>query len=444
MKSRLLHVMAPATALAAILHLAGCGGGDDSVSPEPVPPTVLAVVVDGGADTTLVEGANVVLYRAETREAVLRDMTGPEGVARFECEAGNYYVEVSAQGYEPVPPENIAPVPFFVAAEETTSRAVSLHPLAVAGGAGYILGHVQPAASNFLVLAESQSGQQKSCTVSGPDGFFVLYNLPYGTWSLEALKAGYLMTGDVDASISPEAEVDTVQIQVASYEGSLLTGQVTFLASENSTVDITLLDPATRAVVPGLATMSGTTSLDYAIAAIPDGDYLAWASLKNDGYVIDPDWVFKNPGGLDVSFAGPDTVRLNFSVTDAITILSPTNPADSTFAVMADSTVPTFRWTAYPSAKEYIIEVRDLDGRVLWGGFEPDGTVDHAFIGAGVTSVRYDFDGQSGIPALEPGRIYQWKLWADQGTQYPGRVEQLISSSEDLLGLFQVPGGPAE
>ena len=165
--------------------------------------------------------------------------------------------------------------------------------------------------------------------------------------------------------------------------------------------------------------------------------------MKNDGYVIDPDWVFKNPGGLNISFATSDTIQLNFSVTGSITLLSPTNPADSTFAFMADSAVPTFRWSAYPSAKEYFIEVRDLSGHVLWGGFEDDGTVNHGFIGAGVVNVEYNFDNQPDTSALEPGEIYQWKLWADKGS--PGAtsfVDELISSSEDLRGIFQVPENP--
>ena len=52
----------------------------------------------------------------------------------------------------------------------------------------------------------------------------------------------------------------------------------------------------------------------------------------------------------------------------------------------------------------------------------------------------YNFDNQPGPPALEPGRIYQWKLRADKGS--PGAnsfVDELISSSEDLRGIFQVP-----
>ena len=440
-KFSFLTVLAIMTTM--VMYLAGCGG-DDPTEPEPPAPTVLRVTVTSSVDGTAVDNSNVVLYGAESRAAVRRNLTDSDGTVYFRCEAGNYYVCVSAQGFESVPVENISPIPFFVVAEDTTIQDVSLDILEDAGSAGYVQGFVEPAVNNFLILAESQSSQETYYTVSGPDGFFVLHNLPYGTYALDALKSGYRMDGDVSSSISAQVMVDSVQIPVSEYNGSLLNGSVTFLASENSTVDITLLDPATRAVVPGLTVMSDVSGLDYRIDAIPDGNYLAWASLRNDGYVIDPDWLFKNPGGLDITFATSGTIQLDFSVTDAITLLSPTNPADSTFAFMADAPVPTFRWAAYPSAKEYFIEVRDLNGNVIWGGFEDDGTVNHGFIGAQVASVEYNFDNQSGASVLEPGKIYQWKIWADLGTQQDSFVEQLISSSEDLRGIFQVPGNPPE
>lgn len=437
-----LMVMAILTTMA--IHVAGCGGDDDDlVIPDPPDPTVLKVVVRSSADSSLVDNSNVVLYQAENNEAMLRGMTDSNGSVYFDVEVGNYFLHISAQGYNSVPPENISPIPFFVASEDTTIEGILLNVLENPGSAGYIQGFVEPAINNFLILAESQATQEKYDTVSGPDGFFILYNLPYGTYDMDALKSGYKMDEPVSASISASAEVDTVSIPVSEYQGSLLKGSVTFLASENSTVDITLLDPETRAVIPGLSVMSDVTGLNYRIESIPDGDYIAWASLKNDGYVLDPDWLFKNPGGLDVSFATSDSLDLDFSVTGAITILSPTNPADSTYAFMADSQVPTFTWLAYPSAKEYFIEVKDHSGNVLWGGFNADGTVNHGFIAAEAVSVVYDFDGWPGTPALEPGRIYQWKLWADKGS--PGEtsfVDEMISSSEDLRGIFQVPENP--
>lgn len=428
-----------------INHLAGCSGDDNPVAPpSPPAPGVLKVVVRSIVDSSLVSNSNVVLYQAENNEAVLRDLTDPDGTVYFDVEAGNYYLNISAQGFVSVPPENFTPIAFFVALEDTMEKDIFLNVLENTGNTGYVLGSVNPAINNFLILAEAQSTQKKYSTVSGPDGFFVLFNLPYGTYEMDALKSGYKMDAPVSASISSMADVDTVSIPVSVYQGSVLVGSVTFLASENSTVDITLLDPETRAVIPGLSVRSDTTGLNYRIEGIPDGSYIAWASLENDGYVIDPDWLFKNPGGLDITFATSDTLELDFSVTGAIIIVSPTNPADSTVASMAESQVPVFRWEPYPSAKEYFIEVKDYGGNVLWGGLNGDGTVNHAFIGAGADSVVYNFDSQPGAPALQPGEIYQWRLWADIGTHVDSFAEQLISSSEDLRGIFQVPENPTE
>ncbi|MCK4539401.1 MAG: carboxypeptidase regulatory-like domain-containing protein [Candidatus Krumholzibacteria bacterium] len=423
-----------------INYVAGCGGSDDPAAPPPPPgPGILKIVVRSSADNSLVLNSNVVLYQAENSEAVLRDLTDPDGTVYFSVDEGNYYLNTSAQGFNSAPVEGITPIPFFVALEDTLEKEIFLNVLGDTGSGGYVLGFVDPAINNFLILAESQSTQKNYSTISGPDGFFILFNLPYDTYDLDALKAGYMMDAPVDAFISSEAEVDTVNIPVSEYQGSVLMGSVTFLAIENSTVDITLLDPGTRAVIPGLSVMNDSTGLDYRIESIPDGSYLAWASLQNDGYVIDPDWLFKNPGGLDISFMTSSTLDLNFSVTGSITLVSPTNPANVTTAFMAESQVPVFRWLSYPSTKEYFIEVKDFSGNVLWGGLNGDGTVNHAFIGADVDSVIYNFDAQSGIPALQPGKIYQWRLWADKGTQADSFVEQLISSSEDLRGIFQVP-----
>lgn len=443
MKRNSGHAMVVAALMAMATYLAACGG-DDPVEPPPPPkPTALRVIVRSAADSTFVQDSNVVLYQADTREALLRAMTDANGTVIFPVGTGDYYLNISAQGFEPIPPENISPIPFFVAAEETTLQDISLDALESAGDAGYVLGYVEPAINNFLILLESQASQQKYATVSGPDGVFVAFNLPYATYAVDALKSGYQMDDAVSASISAGAAVDTVRVGVSEYTGSVLTGSVTFLASENSVVDITLLDPDTRSVVPGLAVMNDEGNLTYRISGIPDGSYLAWASLKNDGYVIDPDWLFKNPGGLDITFTTSETAGLNFSVTDVITPLSPTNPAEVTSPAMADSTVPTFRWAAYPSAQEYFIEVRDLSGEVLWGGFEADGTVNHGYIGPAVLSVEYNFDDQPGAPPLEPGEIYQWQVWADKGTHFDSFVEQLISSSEDLRGVFRIPEAPA-
>lgn len=435
------YIMKLAITTSVIIHVVGCGKDEGPAAPPPPPPApgILKVVVTSAADDSAVVNSNVVLYQAENGEALLRGMTDADGTLYFAISQGNYYLNISAQGFDSVPPRDIAPLPFFVAWEDTLEEGVALNVLGNAGSAGYVMGYVDPAINNFLILAESQTTQEAYSTASGPDGFFVLFNLPYDNYDLEALKSGFQMIDSVSAAISAPADVDTVSIPVSAYQGSLLTGSVTFLASPNSTVDITLLDPETREVVPGLSVMSDVTGLNYSVSGIPDGAYVAWASLKNDGYVIDPDWLFKNPGGLDITFVSAEAKALNFGVTGAITLVSPTNPANLAIAFMADSQVPFFKWVPYPSTKEYFIEVKDHSGNVLWGGVNSDGTVNHDFIDAAADSVVYNFDGRATVPALVPGEIYQWRLWADKGTQTNSFVEQLISSSEDLRGIFQVP-----
>jgi hypothetical protein len=248
-------------------------------------------------------------------------------------------------------------------------------------------------------------------------------------------SAGYEadnVTITVLSSSTPSANATITLKQVS---GATLRGKVTFLAIENSFVDISLVDPSTFSAIPGLSTFSDTSGLDYKINNIPSGTFLAWASFKNDGYVMDPDWIFKNPGVLNVTFTEGDTLNLNFSVTGAITINSPTNPADSIYPAIAYSTTPVFKWTKYPSAKEYIIEVRKMNGDIIWGGFNADGTVNHSPIEFHTTSVTFNFDGTAS-ESLQAGEIYQWKIYADfYGT--PG-VQQLISASEDLMGIFKI------
>jgi len=165
---------------------------------------------------------------------------------------------------------------------------------------------------------------------------------------------------------------------------------------------------------------------------IPDGNYVAWASYENDGYVMDPDWLFKNPGALEISFIG-SAKTLDFSVTDAVTIISPTNSPTAVLPAPADSSILTFYWNAYPQAKEYIIEVRDLNGNLIWGGFTDSGIINHSQIPKEWNSVQFNFDGST-LSALNPGDVYQWRIYADDDAARG--IQTLLSSSEDLMGLF--------
>jgi type 1 fimbria pilin len=423
----------PIAIFSSLILFIGCSEDSAPVEPEKTTGTLKTVILSA-MNSSGIANANVVLYNADNNEAILRKSSDSNGGCSFECDPGNYFVRISAQGYQPSPPENNAPIPFSIDKGETLSRDYHLVALD-SPQPGQISGYVNPVINNVLIVAEETDGSRYS-TVTGPDGYFVLFNLPYGGYSLLAFKAGYEAESVVEKVLSSGTPSASATISLVEVNGAVLQGKVTFLASENWFVDISLVDPETFSAVPGLSTMSDTSGNDYEINMIPSGTFLAWASFMNDGYVMDPDWIFKNPGVLEVTFTDGDTLDLDFSVTDAVIINSPTNPMDSIYAIIADSTTPTFNWEEYPSAKEYIIEVRKMNGEIIWGGFKEDGSINHHKIGAQTSSVLFNFDGTAS-ETLKTGQIYQWKVYADNDRD--NGVQTLISSSEDLLGLFKIP-----
>ena len=85
---------------------------------------------------------------------------------------------------------------------------------------------------------------------------------------------------------------------------------------------------------------------------------------------------------------------------------------------------------------EYIIEVFNSNGEVIWGGFDSSGVIQHPKIEAvNSMSVVYNFD-SSAVDSLHVGETYRWKVYADNDAT--ANVQTLLSSSERLMGLFKV------
>jgi len=411
------------------IFIIGCS--DDTVEPEP--PTIIQIIAKSNSDSTNIVGANVVLYNANSGESVSRTFSGNNGVAEFQnVNAGDYFVRISAQGFNELPQGSVSPIPFSSLSGQTVSQTYYMSRLQ--GTFGKIDGTVNPKLSGFLIVAKSSGMNSEYHTYSGPDGYFVLFNVPYESYQVDAIKSGYQSVSQPQVALSSGSSSATVQININPITGSKLTGKVTFLAADNGIVDISLLDKISHTVVNGLTTEIDT-SRNYVINNIPAGEYIAWASYENDGYVMDPDWIFKNPGALNVSFSSDTTKQRNFSVTDAISIISPTNPPGEIIPSVVDSLIPTFHWNAYPQTKEYIIEVRDINGNLIWGGFNANGEIRHTQIPKEWNSVKFNFDG-SAISPLISGNVYQWRIYADDDAT--ANIQTLLSSSEDLMGLFQI------
>ena len=418
----------------------------DEKSPVSPAPTILNVFVADIADTTAVEGANVVLFDAQTNQSVARKLTDAEGKSSFNIASGTYYVEISAQSYNTSPASGVTAMPFIVAGSTTTVQNRYLTSNYVVDS-GYITGYINPATANFLVLADS--GTETYTTVSGPDGFFVIYNLPYASYSFNAYKAGYKLdsTEPASATLSDNSSHGELTVNVSPDEGSSFSGQIGFRAGALEKItDMALREKGSLQVIPGLTTVasnSGDGTWTYNFSGIPDGEYEIWASFKNDSNVVDPHQILiEDPERLNVSFpADNGMVKETIFLVNSILILGPTNTPELIIPVEIDTLTPEFSWMiheSYNQRKEWFIEVRDINGNRVWGGFNSDGTVNHDVIGPETLSVVYNFDGRA-VEELKDGGIYQWQIWADHGSPGTlGYVDKLLSSSEDLMGLFRV------
>ncbi len=193
---------------------------------------------------------------------------------------------------------------------------------------------------------------------------------------------------------------------------------------------MSLTDKETGAVIPG--TNVNTVSTNYSINSVAPGDYYIRATFKIDGYVVDPDSIVKH-GEPEVIVAAANLIDQNIDVTGAVTLTSPIVPADGT-PVEINTLTPTLSWAPYSSTSDYVVEVRDVHGNVMWGGFDE-------FLNKLVnppketTSIVYSNDGL-GLP-LENGKIYRWKVYASKDdTSTIGW--RLISASEEAQGVFKV------
>lgn len=416
---------------AAIFTSVNCDSSNSTAAP---PPTGVRIIVKSSTDNSPVSSANIVLYNANSGEAVRRAASDTEGKAEFmDLTEGSFYVRIASQGFKELPLANVSPVPFQITKYRVGEQTYYMDTLQ--GVFGKIDGTLNPAQQGLLVVAGSVTDGSELHTYSGPDGYFALFNLPFDTYRLYAVKSGYSSDSIPDITLTGESPDTTVELNINQVQGSTLNGMVTFLAVVNGTVDVSLLDARSLSVVGGLTTKIDVNR-NYALTGIPPGDYVAWASYENDGYVMDPDWIFKNPGALDITFNSDSIAYINFSVTGAISIISPTNPDDEIIPAVAGSSAPLFTWVQYPSAQEYIIEVRDINGNLVWGGFDENGVIRHAQITRSFTSIRFNFD-NSALSQLQTGQIYQWKIYAD-ADNLPN-VQTLLSSSEDQKGIFIIP-----
>lgn len=378
---------------------------------------------------------NILVFDANTNAPTDKSVkTDASGNYKIELLPGNYYLKLSKQKYNEIPAQGTSPVTAIVELDKETINDYTLQPSSVTDG-GYVSGMVSAAGkplAGALVIVEN--AEKAYSSVTGTDGKYVIFNIPAGSYTAKAYIADFT-SPQINATVVANTETTNLNLALTANAMGSLTGTISFLATTNGEVEVALVHPLTKESIPGLSvkTLNGT----YTLNKIPNGTYIARASFKNDGYVVDPDWIVKN-GEPIVTLTGVALTQ-NFSVTGAVSLTSPTNDSTTTKPIEITSLTPTFSWAPYSSVNDYIIEVSDVNGNVIWGGFTKNAEVitKNIVIPKSQTSIVFNSDGKA-TAQLKKGVIYRWKIYASKDDAKEPLGWKLISVSEDQRGLFIV------
>ena len=416
---------------------ASCSKKEEEV-PVPTTGNVTGKVVAAEGLAPL-EGVQVSAFDADTNEPAGASVkTGADGGFSIELDPGTYYLRLAKLGYKEVPPPGVVAIPFTITVGESTVLDFELLASAVVDG-GAISGQVTlngAGVASVLVIATDTLSSASYSSVTDAAGNYTIYNIPAGGYTVKGWLSGH-NSEVAHANVAAKSTTTDIAIALTAGATATLDGSVKFLATGNKEVDVALIHPGTLQAIPGLtiATMGIFTLTD-----IPDGEYLARASYNNDTLVVDPDFIVKFGDPVVVVSGGVASVKsgltisatLDFAVTNAITLISPTNfPSEIVPLEVADTSTLVFSWTPYASTSDYVVELSDLNGNVIWGGFTVTGGVPTKNMSTIQTS--YTYDG----PALTAGKIYRWKVYASKDQRATG-TWSLISMSEDQMGLIKI------
>lgn len=423
-----------------LLIIVGCGGGGSSSSTPPMGDLSVLVVAAEPTDPSVaepIEGASIDIYD-ENASFVARGTTDASGSYVNSLSPGTYTIKVAAQSFRSSPSRGVSAVPFEIVNAGTVDREVALDQHDSATATAKISGNAD--AGGMLVVAVDETTGYEASSLTDDNGNYTLFNVEPGEYMITAYQAGYL-SDEIAVTVVSDAFLEGKDLTVSENTNVSLSGTVTFLAGANGVIDITLLHPETLDSIPGLTTSNVSESDgSYQLQGVPPGEYLAWATFDNDGYVMDQDWVIKNggfPAALEVTISDSNQVK-DFSITDSVPLTSPTNEAKPVIPVEVTTLTPTLTWQSYPGTKYWAIEVFDSDGNSIWGGFDGVDTINHDSIAKETLSIEFNFD-SSASESLEDGKVYRWKVLSlKDGTGDDAGTLIVESASEDQLGLFKV------
>ncbi len=303
----------------------------------PTTGTLIITITDDGS--VIIAGARILLFDGTSGEVIDVLTTLATGQVEVELDPGSYQVKISAPGYPPTPPAGIAPIPLQVAAGQDLTETITLFADPNAGSTGSITGTIMAAGATGLagVLVVAQNGPVWRATTT-IDGTFVLYNIPAGTATIQGWRGGYsIPSADVIVTADTTSNQD---LNAAAAPARQVTGKVSFTSTSGGVIDITLLHPGTREVIPGLRTMISAGDFTYQLSGVPDGTFEIIASLDNDSYSGSHNERFVTPACSNQPTTSPnDTVPNAAAIAEsnAPLVLAPTAFTNPSILLNANS-----------------------------------------------------------------------------------------------------------
>ncbi len=419
------------------ITVSACSSSDSS--PPPVG-NLKVTVVDGANASTPIADANILLLDS-AGDPVNNYTSDVDGLATENALlVGTYQLKVSANGYSSSPALNVPPLPVNIVTNGTTEITITLYPLTNASSLGTISGIVVNNSGNNIAgaLVIADDGTDPVATLSAPDGSYILHNVPEGSVSLTAFITGYNFPVYTSVAITAGMVTTDQKIQADSIATGSVSGKVSFVAGAAAVnVDVTLLHPGTNEVIPGLRVYIDNGD-NYQMTDIPNGTFQIIASLENDGDVLDPDIAVTQ--GIPTVVVNDDSQTKDFKVTGAIELDVPSTPVNGIVPELSD--VPEFEWhqaSSYSNVTEYVVEVVDESGNTVWGGFDSGTGMPLVTIPkTDPVSIGYNNDGMATVASLETGRYYQLRVYASKDDNAAPPGFKLISSTENLDGVFKV------
>jgi len=376
----------------------------------------------------------------ELQVPVTRDASGaPVG--------GIFTLRVAAQDYVPYPAGIRPAIPIDASGAGYTDGGyhlsnpttdVGLIPLPDELGLGSISGAVGgDAPGGALVVAECG---ESPCPMAFADrsGDYMIYNVADGAYTVRGYKAG-LQLEPVDVDLANHDHMTGVDLVVLDLPLSTISGSINIVNPGDGQASSVVLVPESTflqlsetfvrgEVPPGLRDPAPGIAPDvtgaFTIEGVPEGNYVVLAAFENDFLVRDPDPGIAGTQIVHLEVPDPTdgndiTIDTSFKVTGCLTMFGP--GAEGPEAV-TDASALVFSWADDSSEDFYAVVVYDAFGNEVWA--DPDVP---RVTGGGVAEVDY------AGPALTPGMYYQWRATSH-------RVAGPISTTEDLLGVFYIPG----